>query len=409
MHPFHRSRSILAALSLALLATAGPAYARGPRIASVRPVPDRPYLAVDVEYPRDALPPEPSFTFEADGRPAPARAAGGGSDPQTITATYLVFPGAACRQLVARWGPGPKERTAPASPRWKAPALALLLDRLGDREALLAPADLEVQVFPPATARLLQDGSPLPATRVEAPGPGERLRVSPRWQPGLNTIRLVVEGPAGRSERTFTFVLVQDGGLAPGDSARLVYGEVGSRSGPFYRLAVEGDALALATDGLGEVARAAGDGWIAGAQVHVATLQARAAGEATLRIARKASFLDGEYEPRSEHRLRVGEPAAPAPARGGGKPEKLLGLHADADRGQLAFEVWTGGCTEKRSFRVERTGTELTLFRLERDGCKMVPQAATITFGLDELGLKRDQPFTVRNAFVADPETAALP
>lgn len=318
MRPLHRSRSILAALSLALLAAAGPAFARGPRIASVRPVPDRPYLVVDVEYPRGALaPPEPSFTFEADGRPAPARAVGGGSDPRTLTATYLVFPGAACRQLVARWGPGPKQRTAPASPRWKAPALALLLDRLGDREALLAPADLEVQVFPPATARLFQDGSPLPATRVEAPGPGERLRVSPRWQPGLNAIRMVIEGPAGRSERALTFVLVQDGGLAPGDSARLVYGEVGSRSGPFYRLTVEGDALALATDGLGEVARAAGDGWIVGDQVHVATLQARVAGEATLRIARKASFLGGEYEPLSEHRLRVGEPVPQAPPRGG--------------------------------------------------------------------------------------------
>ncbi len=93
----------------------------------------------------------------------------------------------------------------------------------------------------------------------------------------------------------------------------------------------------------------------------------------------------------------------------GGKPEKLLGLRADADRGQLVFEVWTGGCTEKRSFRVERSGAELTLIRLERDACKMMPQATTVSFTLDELGLKPHQPFTVRNAFVADPSAAAIP
>lgn len=233
------SLRLLPCCALAGLLLARPVVAKhGPRISGVRPVPDLPYLIVDVEYPRGGA--ELSFSFEADGKPAPSRALGVGSEPTQLQATYLVYPGAACQRLVARWGEGAEERTAPATPAWKAPALAVLLGRLGDREALFEAADLEFQVFPPAAVSFLQDGTPLVPKRVEAGGPGERLRISPRWRAGLNEIRMAVTGPAGKRERTFTFVLLEDGGLAPGDTARLVYGEVGSKSGPFYRLAAEG-------------------------------------------------------------------------------------------------------------------------------------------------------------------------
>lgn len=305
------SLRLLPCCALAGLLLADSVAARnGPRIASVRPVPDLPYLIVDVEYPRGGA--ELSFTFEADGKPAPSRALGGGSEPTRLQATYLVHPGAACRRLVARWGEGKEERTAPATPAWKAPGLAVLLDRLGDREALLEATSLEFQVFPPAVASFFHDGMPVLPTRVEAGGPGERLRISPRWHPGLNQIQMDVTSPTGKRARTFTFVLLEDGGLAPGDTARLTYGEVGTRSGPFYRLAVEGDALAVAGDEIGKVP-AADDGWILASQVRVAKLEARTAGQATLRIERKGSFLVGEYEPVSEHRIRVG------PAGGGEK------------------------------------------------------------------------------------------
>ena len=312
------SLRLLPCCTLAGLLLGAPAAARdGPRIAGVRPVPDLPYLIVDVEYPRGGA--ELSFTFEADGKPAPSRALGGGSEPTQLQATYLVYPGAACQQLVARWGEGSEERTAPAMPAWRAPALAVLLGRLGDREALLEAVDLEFQVFPPAAASFLHDGTPLAPARVEG-GAGERLRLSPRWHPGLNEIRMAVTGPAGKRERTFTFVLLEEGGLVPGDTARLVYGEVGSRSGPFYRLAVDGDAVAVAGEELGKLPAADG-GWIFDRQVLVAKLEARKAGPATLRIERKGSFLVGEYEPVGEHRLRVVAP-------GGGEKGKS-GLRRD--------------------------------------------------------------------------------
>jgi len=301
---------LLPSCALAGLLLAGPAAAKdGPRIASVRPVPDLPYLSVDVEYPRDGT--ERSFTFEADGKPAPSRAMGGGSEPTHLQATYLVYPGPACQRLVARWGDGAAERTAPVMPAWKAPSLTVLLGRLGDHEALFEAVDLEFQVFSPATASFLHDGTPLVPTRAEAGGPGERLRISPRWHPGLNEIRMAVTSPTGTRERTFTFVLLEDGGLSPDDTVRLVYGEVGSKSGPFYRLAIEGDAVMVAGNELGELPAADG-GWIFHSPVVIAKLEAKKAGQATLRIERKGSFLFGEYEPVGEHRIRVG-------AAGGGE------------------------------------------------------------------------------------------
>jgi hypothetical protein len=313
------SLRLLPRCALAGLLLAGPAVAAsGPRIAEVRPASDLPYLIVEVEYPRGGA--ELRFTFEADGRPAPSRALSVGSEPTTLQATYLVYPGAACQQLVARWGEGAEERTAPAAPAWAAPTSAVLLGRLGDREALLQPAELEFQVFPPAVASFLHDGAPLLPRRVEAGGPGQRLRISPPWHPGLNEIRMVVAGPAGTRERAFTFVLLEEGGLAPGDTARLVYGEVGSKSGPFYRLTTEGEAVVVAGEGFGKLATV-DDGWIFDSQVLVAKLEAKKAGPSTLRIERKGSFLFGEYEPVGEHRIRVG-------AAGGGE-KGASGLRRD--------------------------------------------------------------------------------
>lgn len=297
-------------LVLAAIALAGPAAAaERPRIADVRPMEDRPYLVVDVAYPKSW--PETSFTIEVDGKAAPARPLGGGFDPESNFATYLVFPGASCKKLAARWDAPRPGRTAAAPIAWKAPTLAVLVDRLGERDAVLQPGALELQVFPPATARFFQDGVELTAAAAEGRGPGRRVRVTPRWSPGLNTVRMAVAGPGGRTERDFTFVLLDQGGLEPSTTAQLVYGEVGSKSGPFYQLAVEGEARVVETR-FGNVLMADAEGWLLESQVFVAVLQGMLPGEATLRILRKEHFTK-EYELHAEHRIWVGA----ATARGG--------------------------------------------------------------------------------------------
>ncbi len=309
-----QERWITAVLLLALVLAGGSAAALdAPRITGVRPLEDRPYLVVDVAYPKAW--PETRFTFEADGKPAPTRALGGGFDATSNQTSYLVFPGASCRRLAARWGAGPSKATASAKLRWTAPAFAVLLDRLGDREALLERQDLEFQIFPPAEVRFLQDGGELPAIPLETGAPGQRVRVSPRWHPGLNTVQQLVTAPSGTTERAYTFVLLEDGGLAMGQAAQLVYGQVGSRSGPFYRISAEGDAVAVAGDRIRPVLSPADDGWVLEDQVLVAEVTARASGEAILRIEKKDHFTR-TYELERERRIRVGEASPPAGPRG---------------------------------------------------------------------------------------------
>lgn len=303
-------------LTSAVLASSPAAAAEGAQIRDVRPVEDLPYLVVDVAYPR-SWPETTRFTFEVDGKAAPSQPMGGGFDPDSNLATYFVFPGASCKRLVARWDAPKGGGTAARPIDWSAPALAVLLDRPGDHDAVLKPGPLDFQVFPPATARFFQDGVELPATAVEARGPGQRVRVVPRWSPGPNTVRMVVAGPAGPTERDLTFVLLERGGLAPGATAQLVYGPVGSKSGPFYSLTVEGEALRIRDERFGRLLTAGAEGWLFETQVFVATLAGMLPGEATLRIHRKEHFTRA-YEPYEEHRLWIGAaPGEGSVTRGG--------------------------------------------------------------------------------------------
>ncbi len=93
---------------------------------------------------------------------------------------------------------------------------------------------------------------------------------------------------------------------------------------------------------------------------------------------------------------------------GEGKPEKLIGLTVKPDDGQVAFEVYTTGCTQRSDFRVERSGDAVTLVRLRRDTCKMMPSTTTVVFTFAELGVKPHAAFTVGNRFAAETVTAAM-
>lgn len=306
-----RHRLVRLCLAWWLLAAGSAAAAEGPRIAHLRPLEDLPLVVAEVEYPKAW--PDTGFTFEADGRPVPSRAAGGGYDQRSKQASYLVFPGASFKQLVARWGGG--KRTASFSHAWAAPTLVVLLGRLGEREALLEPGDLEFQVFPPAKATFLQDEVELPATPVAGGGPGRRVRIAPRWSFGPNTIHVLVTTPAGPTARSFTFVPLPQG-FPLGQTARLVYGEVGSKSGPFHELSVEGQALGVEGKGFARLVTADRDGWIGWSDVLVADLAGKAAGDSTLSVSVKPNFL-GAVEPGRPVAVRV-VTGPPEPPRGGG-------------------------------------------------------------------------------------------
>lgn len=100
--------------------------------------------------------------------------------------------------------------------------------------------------------------------------------------------------------------------------------------------------------------------------------------------------------------------AASGARAGSGRPERLLGLRVDGAKGQVTFDVWTSGCTDKADFRVERSAEGFTLIRLRRDACKMMPMAMQVSFSFAELGLKPHAAFTVGNRFALDADAAAI-
>jgi hypothetical protein len=100
--------------------------------------------------------------------------------------------------------------------------------------------------------------------------------------------------------------------------------------------------------------------------------------------------------------------AATAALAGDASPEKLLGLSADDEKGQITFVVWASGCAKKADFRVELAGKALTLVRLRPDSCKMMPQRWDLTFTLAEVGLKPHDVFTVTNPFTPNVNEASM-
>ena len=86
--------------------------------------------------------------------------------------------------------------------------------------------------------------------------------------------------------------------------------------------------------------------------------------------------------------------------------EMILGFHADERR--IVFHVRTGGCTEKKHFRVKlrslppRDAVSLTLFRLRKDDCKgYFPEGKYIVFSREELGLRETTIISLGNGNAA--------
>ncbi|MBU1109348.1 MAG: hypothetical protein KKB51_21895 [Candidatus Riflebacteria bacterium] len=86
--------------------------------------------------------------------------------------------------------------------------------------------------------------------------------------------------------------------------------------------------------------------------------------------------------------------------------EPLLGLELNADAGSIRITVAQCGGTQKNSFRfdVQKNGNEqfLTVLRIQKDECKMMPQRETFDFSLIEIGIDARKSVFVTNSFVGD-------
>jgi len=83
-------------------------------------------------------------------------------------------------------------------------------------------------------------------------------------------------------------------------------------------------------------------------------------------------------------------------------PEPLLGFELDGD--DFRITVAQKGGTSHNSFRIDvkksDEGQFVTVVRIVRDDCKMMPQRETLTFMTEEIGINPRKPVFITNSFV---------
>jgi hypothetical protein len=91
-----------------------------------------------------------------------------------------------------------------------------------------------------------------------------------------------------------------------------------------------------------------------------------------------------------------------------GKAEVLLGVTTDFDEKTITIEVVSNGCTNKDSFRTDFKTNVLTVYRIQRDGCKAMPSKVKFTYSLEELGISPHRSFSVGNHFIVNENLAGI-
>ena len=185
-----------------------------------------------------------------------------------------------------------EERRAEATgrPEWKPAPLVALIGHAGDRDLILEKHDITLVLVNVEEATLSFNG-----TAVQAESFGEHaklLRFAPNWVGGRNVLTMRSTGPDGTAvSGRYTFVYAGDGTLLEGETVALDYGTQGSKSGPFFRVAVEGPAVVPARSAELESYVMSEDGWLGGETRLAQELKASTRGISTVRVFEKPHFL----------------------------------------------------------------------------------------------------------------------
>jgi hypothetical protein len=281
------------------------------RLAKIRRIDDRPYAVITVEYPK-SWPDELTFSVLVNGQPTDIGWVGSGYSRKTKNATLQAFMGdKPVRDVRVTTVVDGKRYGAGIDLHWSFPAMALLLDRPGNRDAVFDDAALRFFLFKAHTLRVHHNGKPLVPKPVDGiVRHGEVRQVTPAWRDGLNTVTLTTTAADGsRLERSYTFVFLGGGPLVKGETANVVFGYPGHRGGPYFRIDVDGDAVTMEPSRQTKdmkIVRPGPRGWLFNGQVLTRKIIGSAPGEATLKFFETPAYREPERRVR-EYRIRVVE------------------------------------------------------------------------------------------------------
>ncbi|HXE71181.1 MAG TPA: hypothetical protein VNO81_00845 [Candidatus Nitrosotenuis sp.] len=252
-------------------------------------------ILVEIGYPQPpASEGEGELTLLVDGRPALWEEVGGGFGEGMRTRSVAVTAGApGGKVVVARLRLGSRtlegKLTVAFAPR---PAL---LPAWVDGELITRPVPLRADLRFVEDPSFRVNGVPVECKFEKNLNPDGVTRtavvVEPPLSPGVNTIEILARGYDGREVHVGSrLYLAPEGRVRLGDSFRLVYGRLGSKSGPFYSVTLEGQALVETADSQDSEGRL------------IKSYRAAATGEARLQIFVKPHFLQ---PPRLKRELRL--------------------------------------------------------------------------------------------------------
>jgi hypothetical protein len=263
-------------------------------IAELKAFPEKrlPYALLHLEYPRDWQ--KPDFTVQVNGKEVPSRLWGGGHSPDRQYATLFFFPGeGGSLKVSVQASLDGKTHEATDRLRWNVWAMAGLLDGPGRHEAVMKARALRFWAFPADKVRVLFNGRSITPNMEPLSGkPVGLFSIEPGWRAGKNTLSIETTGKDGKAVAAeYSFVYLPDGAIKINETLAIPYGTTGGKSGPFYSMELEGDALISVGDGEETYYIIDPEGWAVEKSVLVKTLKAERPGRSRVKIFVKRHFL----------------------------------------------------------------------------------------------------------------------
>lgn len=258
------------------------------RIKELRSLNDDLYAVVSLEFPKKWN--ISGFRLLVDGKEVNARPQSGGYSSDRQMESLLFFPG---RPGVKRISVSTEVEGSTVeaidSLNWNPRPFTALLDYVGDR--MLVTGKKKVRFVTANTGDVTVKFNGKPAKTEKMGQDATFLSVEPVWRPGLNTLSLEGKGVDGVSiGKSYTFVNPERG-IRQGETVLLDFGFEGSKSGPFYSVIIEGEALSAGKDFAIASYVMNSEGWVGRETRLVRELKAVKPGQARLTIFEKPHFL----------------------------------------------------------------------------------------------------------------------
>ena len=257
------------------------------------------YYRVEAAYPQgwqDAV--ENTFAVKVDGQPATYQATGAGFGGGAADEDFWVYLG----------GPGKKKVEVTLVKDGKvigakkeftvAPVAVLRVLGHYDNECLLDNDALKLIAFGVQDAAVKVNGQPVETSRQGVKGFDgiSLITIPPSLKAGENTVEYAGSDAQGkRVSGSLALYYAAGNKMKAGDSCLFTYGKVASKSGPFYYVATDGEALAN-TGGVKweTVLEQDEKGWVGAIEALGNPIRAKKPGKGVLTLSVKHNFLQPE-------------------------------------------------------------------------------------------------------------------